>query len=105
MPTFGLTCQRIRGGALGFPPVIEYTNKNRTNNQGVDSVLENQPFCELAALSNFTFLEGASHPEEVIARAAQLRLGAVAIADPLLIEFLVHRNDQANLRLFRCCAR
>ena len=44
-------------------------------------MLENQPFCELAALSNFTFLEGASHPEEVIARAAQLRLGAVAIAD------------------------
>jgi error-prone DNA polymerase len=44
-------------------------------------VLENQSFCELAALSNFSFLEGASHPEEVIARAAQLRLGAVAIAD------------------------
>ena len=58
-----------------------YTNKHRTNNQGVDSVLENQSFCELAALSNFSFLEGASHPEEVIARAAQLRLGAVAIAD------------------------
>jgi error-prone DNA polymerase len=45
------------------------------------SVLENQSFCELAALSNFSFLEGASHPEEVIAHAAQLRLGAVAIAD------------------------
>ena len=66
---------------MEFRPPIYYTNKHRTNNQGVDSVLENQSFCELAALSNFSFLEGASHPEEVIARAAQLRLGAVAIAD------------------------
>jgi error-prone DNA polymerase len=66
---------------LEFQPLIEYTNKHRTNNQGIDSVLENHSFCELAALSNFSFLEGASHPEEVIARAAQLRLGAVAIAD------------------------
>ena len=81
MPADRCKCQRIRGGAFGFRPLVKYTNKHRTNNQGVDSVLENQPFCELAALSNFTFLEGASHPEEVIARAAQLRLGAVAIAD------------------------
>lgn len=81
MPTYRWTNQRIRGGALEFSRLVEYTNKYRTNNQGVDSVLENQPFCELAALSNFTFLEGASHPEEVIARAAQLRLDAVAIAD------------------------
>ncbi|RLS46009.1 MAG: PHP domain-containing protein [Planctomycetota bacterium] len=44
-------------------------------------MLGNTPFCELAALSNFSFLEGASHPEEIIARAAKLQLGAVAIAD------------------------
>ena len=81
MPTYKSIRQRIRGDSLEFRPLIPYTNKHRTNNQGVDSVLENHPFCELAALSNFSFLEGASHPEEVIARAAQLRLGAVAIAD------------------------
>ena len=45
------------------------------------AVLGNSPFCELAAISNFSFLEGASHPEEIIARAVELQLGAVAIAD------------------------
>jgi error-prone DNA polymerase len=38
-------------------------------------------FSELAAMSNFSFLEGASHPEEIVARAAQLGMPAVAIAD------------------------
>ena len=38
-------------------------------------------FCELAAASNFSFLDGASHPEEVVARAAELGMPAVAIAD------------------------
>ncbi|MGI8658098.1 MAG: PHP domain-containing protein, partial [Candidatus Limnocylindria bacterium] len=38
-------------------------------------------YCELHAHSNFSFLDGASHPEELIARAAQLRLPALAITD------------------------
>ncbi|NBQ14844.1 MAG: PHP domain-containing protein, partial [Proteobacteria bacterium] len=39
------------------------------------------PFSELAAMSNFSFLEGASHPEEIVARAVELGMPAVAIAD------------------------
>ena len=38
-------------------------------------------FAELAALSNFSFLEGASHPEELVARAAALGHAAIGIAD------------------------
>ncbi|HSK94076.1 MAG TPA: PHP domain-containing protein, partial [Candidatus Angelobacter sp.] len=38
-------------------------------------------YCELHAHSNFSFLDGASHPEELIARAAQLGLPALAITD------------------------
>jgi DNA polymerase III alpha subunit len=38
-------------------------------------------YCELHAHSNFSFLDGASHPEELIARAAQLSLPALAITD------------------------
>ncbi|WP_417250352.1 error-prone DNA polymerase [Celeribacter sp.] len=38
-------------------------------------------FAELSAISNFTFLTGASHPEEYVIRAAELGLAAVAIAD------------------------
>ena len=38
-------------------------------------------YAELCVTSNFTFLTGASHPEEYVARAAELGLAAIAITD------------------------
>ncbi len=38
-------------------------------------------YAELCVTSNFTFLIGASHPEELVARAAKLGLSAIAITD------------------------
>ncbi|HET7815739.1 MAG TPA: DNA polymerase III subunit alpha [Candidatus Baltobacteraceae bacterium] len=38
-------------------------------------------YAELHAHSNFTFLEGGSHPEELVEVAAQLGLGALALTD------------------------
>ncbi len=38
-------------------------------------------YAELHAWSNFTFLEGGSHPEELIDRAAELDLAAIALTD------------------------
>ncbi len=38
-------------------------------------------YAELCVTSNFTFLTGASHPEELIARAAELGLEAIALTD------------------------
>jgi error-prone DNA polymerase len=38
-------------------------------------------YCELHAHSNFSFLDGASHPEELIARAAMLGIPSLAITD------------------------
>ena len=38
-------------------------------------------FAEMAAMTNFSFLRGASHPEEMVARAAELGLSGVGIAD------------------------
>jgi error-prone DNA polymerase len=38
-------------------------------------------YAELHAYSNFSFLEGASHPETLIARAAELELAAIALTD------------------------
>jgi DNA polymerase III alpha subunit len=38
-------------------------------------------YCELHAHTNFSFLDGASHPEELIARAAQLGVPSLAITD------------------------
>ena len=38
-------------------------------------------FVELDALTNFTFLEGASHPEEMVVQAKSIGLAAIGIAD------------------------
>ncbi len=38
-------------------------------------------FAELAATTNFSFLRGASHPEEMVARAAELDFAGIGIAD------------------------
>ncbi len=38
-------------------------------------------YAELFAISNFTFLTGASHAEELVMRAHQLGLGAISITD------------------------
>jgi DNA polymerase III alpha subunit len=50
-------------------------------------------YCELHAHSNFSFLDGASHPEELIGRAALLGLPAVAITD--------HAGLYAAVRLWK----
>lgn len=39
------------------------------------------PYAELHCRTNFSFLEGASHPDELVERAAQLRYRALAITD------------------------
>ncbi|MDT1063610.1 error-prone DNA polymerase [Paracoccus sp. CPCC 101403] len=38
-------------------------------------------YAELCLMTNFTFLTGASHPEELVVRAAELGLEAVAVTD------------------------
>ena len=39
------------------------------------------PFFEIGARTNFSFLEGASHPEEMVIQAARLKLSGFGIAD------------------------
>jgi len=39
------------------------------------------PYAELHCVSNFTFLRGASHPEELVERALALGYGALALTD------------------------
>ncbi len=45
------------------------------------SPLLNRGYAELCVTTNFTFLTGASHPEEMVIRAAELGLEAIAITD------------------------
>lgn len=53
-------------------------------------------FCELSITSNFTFLTGASHPEEYISRAALLGMEAIAIADDNSVAGIVRAHTQAR---------
>ena len=38
-------------------------------------------YAELQVTSNFSFLRGASHPEELVVTAAALELSAIAVTD------------------------
>ena len=53
-------------------------------------------FAELSITSNFTFLTGASHPEEYVERAALLGLPAVAIADENSVAGIVRAHVRAR---------
>ena len=39
------------------------------------------PYLEFACASNFSFLRGASHPEELMAQASQLGLAGLGLCD------------------------
>src|ERR671918_2730346 len=54
-------------------------------------------YCELHAHSNFSFLDGASHPEELIGRAAQMGMPALAITD--------HAGLYGAVRLWKAAAQ
>ena len=53
-------------------------------------------FAELCATSNFTFLTGAAHPEEYVARAASLGLAGVAVADENSVAGIVRAHAAAR---------
>jgi DNA polymerase III alpha subunit len=54
-------------------------------------------YCELHAHSNFSFLDGASHPEELVGRAALIGLPAVAVTD--------HGGLYAAVRLWKAAGQ
>jgi error-prone DNA polymerase len=53
-------------------------------------------YAELQCLSNFSFLRGASHPEELAARAARLGYAALAIADECSLAGVVRAHLEAK---------
>ncbi|HEY6641528.1 PHP domain-containing protein, partial [Povalibacter sp.] len=53
-------------------------------------------YAELHALSNFSFLTGASHPQELVMRAAELGYRALAITDECSVAGVVRAHDEAK---------
>jgi error-prone DNA polymerase len=53
-------------------------------------------YAELHCLSNFTFLRGASHPEELVARASALGYSALALTDECSVAGVVRAHMAAR---------
>ena len=53
-------------------------------------------YAELHAVSNFTFLRGASHPEELVRRAAELGYAALALTDECSLAGVVRAHRTAK---------
>ncbi len=56
------------------------------------------PYAELHCVSNFTFLRGASHPEELVAQAHELGYAALAITDECSLAGIVRAHVEAKKR-------
>src|SRR5271154_5363031 len=55
-------------------------------------------YAELAVTTNFSFLRGASHPQEMVARADELGLAAIGIADRNSFAGVVRAYGEAKNR-------
>ena len=55
-------------------------------------------YAELAVTTNFSFLRGASHPQELVARADELELTAIGIADRNSFAGVVRAYAEARKR-------
>jgi error-prone DNA polymerase len=56
------------------------------------------PYAELHCRSNFTFLQGASLPEEMVASAAEKRFSALALTDEASLSGVVRAHIEARER-------
>src|SRR4030043_1660471 len=54
-------------------------------------------YVELHCHSNFSFLDGASHPEDLVSRAAYLKMPALALTD--------HNGLYAAIRFYKACLK
>src|SRR5947209_2076665 len=54
------------------------------------------PYAELDAVTNFSFLRGASHPDEIVYRAAELGYRAISITDHHTLAGVVRAHEAAR---------
>ena len=64
-------------------------------------------YAELQVTTNFSFLEGGSHPHELVVRAAELGLDAIAITDRNSVAGVVRAHlaarDELDVKLIVGC--
>ncbi len=80
--------------------------KEHTRNFGASRLCSRPMYTELQVTTNYSFLRGASHVEELVARAAVLRMPALGIADRNSVAGMVRahqRAKEAGIRLIPGC--
>ena len=65
------------------------------NHQGSDQ-RDLPQYAELHCLSNFSFLRGASHPDELVCKAAELEYSGLALTDECSLAGIVRANGAAK---------
>jgi error-prone DNA polymerase len=74
-------------------PILAFPLKGRRDN----TTMPNHPaYAELHCLSNFSFLRGASHPEELVEQAATLGYHAIALTDECSVAGVVRGHVAAK---------
>jgi len=74
---------------------MQFLDKNLNKNPATTLL---PAYTELFCLSNFSFLHGASHAEELVKRASQLAYHALAITDECSFAGIVRAHDEAKLQ-------
>jgi error-prone DNA polymerase len=87
----GSGCAALSEGHPRYPPLC------KRGARGDLARDRNVPaYAELHCLSNFTFLRGASHPEELLAQAKALGYSALAITDECSLAGVVRAHEAAR---------
>jgi len=75
----GIPSRLLRPGRS--PAATRRTHRSGATSAGEAPAATDTAYAELHCLTNFSFLRGASHPEELVQRAAELGYAALAITD------------------------
>ncbi len=97
--------RKVAGGAAPHPTVVD-ARESFSRKREKDLPPQTVPFAEFAVTTNFSFLRGASHPEELVAQAAILGLKGIGIADRNSLAGVVRaysfmRDNEEKLKDFR----
>jgi error-prone DNA polymerase len=68
-------------GTSPHPTTLADARASFSRKREKESAAKHVPFAEFAVTTNFSFLRGASHPEEYVARAYELGIAGIGIAD------------------------
>jgi len=78
------------------PPDLPKRQRRRAAPRGSLQGSPQGSYAELHCRTNFSFLEGASHPDELVVRAAELGYGALAITDKNSLAGIVRAHAAAK---------